>query len=1408
MKQRDLLFAGLFLLGAPAFAQQVIPEFPELRFDDKKDAKVIFSQDFEDDWETWSTEVVDKIDGVWYYDVDSLTKTGNFNATQIWKDSIWNKKIFREDTIIDLKNGVLVTDNAGEIAANNFPGETFTIATDDTPERHDAFRNFGEADEGGTNVFKYTSDTCTLEAVSWGTYKGGYTANYRRNLFVRGIPIDEESSYRLTFYLKTKSLPGHDAAPRMSAGVFRGYFASEKPFSNGLENDADNYKYNIPIEYEKTDFAPSDRWEKVTYMTYYLNDSIANNFVFVDGYWWADEWRWHQTLSVDGKDTTIVRDYHVQPDKFFVRLGFVSDYTEFQIDNLSLTKSWIGGAEYYGDKLRVDFGYKTNLAELAKAAKARTNIAAAEIIAEVPGEKVEELGYRFRFEVFGLTQGGDPTNVDDYEEVPIRSAEFHDDGYMYMFTEFYDEENAYQFDDYDRVLVTFHNPIDDPDLTLKYTGDGKSVAELFPKALDTTWIKNGKIVPDFYNEIATQNPYVFTGVHSLLDLPPVLQDIEIPDGSIFLDPVQSFSFKFSRDILFDNLAQASEKVIGYVRASGIEYVWTPSFDYETNTLTITCPDDSWQNLKGDVEVALIQLYGKGTDAGENVTVHYNFGSYSRETEDYELTPIDISWTMVGEHTSVAKGVYTWSASNKTIGQGTAIGTGNLNRMFTHEVEGSALLRGYEVRPHGAGNGGHVYLGAGDPTYKITLAAGGYKFKFKGTGWSWNGAAIQPATVYVFPRENDPTSVSSSAKTEIGVYNATVASDDGDLQNKDYAIPAENVDVVEYEFSVAEGGDYIIEFNNKAGAWSQGVFVGDFELGGIPGNIFYVNSLNNAVAAAQERVELAEVDENYEGVILDALNSMIGYYKEGGAFDDLKSTEPADWTAAVKELNDATEAMKLRMDTVDAFTAKVEEVMGKLADNDAFSVLPVYETLNDLYEAALVYPVTEKLGSDIYAFNTEMDDAIKALDARIALNNSYDAALSAAKNFVESEDAKTQYDEFSVLEQCYTFYSEEFDEYSVTDTEITDATDAIIAATNPYKKIVQGASILPTRVKALYELAKELGSDIVDNEEVNAQLAITDFDDDYLADVYKTAIKIALYEAADVNLDDPKLDSIDVTPFIKNYHLYATPTIVERMDKQMPANAGDLSAEDPDGAQIQHTRHQYNDNGNMPIWILILDKEFDDLYPGWTVKSIGSYGGNRMVTTGNEVYTSYSQGQLVFDGVIGMDWNSAAEMKTELVDLPVGQYTLGVNLIKLTANEGEGKIASLTVNTTDNTYSNKAVASGTNIPLAVDSILVGENDNKVSVDFLLRSQNGWSVADNFFLSFRPVDGFDYAGAIDDLETELAGLLTVVDARQAVKAGVEYFTIGGIKLDAPKAGQILIRKTTQSNGKVVMDKVLIK
>ncbi len=1383
MKQRDLLFAGLLLLGAPAFAQDGPTRTPQ-------DAKVIFFQDFEADWQKWSTDTIDVIDVLEYYN-HSGNATGN--SMKPWEErDKWERGLFRTDTVIALFNGVKPTDDEGEIKNQNFPSEKYETKLNNDQDRIDAMKTFGQSDLGGDYVLEYISDTCTLAAQSWGTYKGGYTANYRRNLFVRGLDIEENTSYRLTFFVKArnhKAFPVTDSynnTPRMSAGVFRGYYQSEKPFSMGVVSDPDHNKFNTQFEYTKDDF--NGQWEKVTYMTYYLTDSVANDFVFADGYWWTS-WKWD--ADAEGNTSGDSLYYIVQPDKFFVRLGFVSDYTTFLVDNLSLTKSTIGGAEYYKDKLRIDFGYKTNMSDIVKEAKAKTNIPAAEIKYDDAAQWLKDsLNYEDRFEVWGLKGS-------EWEPVYIRSAEYHDDGYMYMFTDY--EVNPISgdleplmFDDYDTVLVTFHNPIDLEDLTLKYTGTGRDLANAFPNALDTNWIKNGKIVPDFYNELATPNPYVFDGVHSMDDLPPVFQGAEIPNGSIFLTPQPSFKFKFSRDIWCETFAPGedlrnTDKAVATVN----EVPWKVEFDSDIDSLVITCPDDSWKTMNGDYVIKLIQLKGKGTEYGANVTFSYNFGTPSR-TVSAEATPIDISFTMEGWSTSVAKGVYTFSEnSKKTVGTGLPISTGNLNRMFVHEVEGSALLRGYEVRPHGGNNGGHVYLGAGDPDYKIHLAPGGYKFSFKGTGWSWNDADIKPATVYVFKRVDDPTKVSSDDKMEIGVYNATVKSDDGLLQDSTYAIPAENVDDVEYSFAVSEDADYIIEFNNKAGAWSQGVFVGDFQLGSVPSTVLYVNNLNDAVAAAKETVELAELDENYSGVILNALNAKIEYYDEGGAFDALLETSPDAWNNAVKELNDASTAMKLRIDTVDAFSKKVDEVLAKLSDNEVtYAECPDFIALDDIYNAALEYPVTEKVGSDIYAFNDQMTAAIKKLDDRVALNNKFANQLARADKLINDENARTDLEEYPVLVREYN---------AVKDAEIITNDDEAMAAlyaelldaVNGYDFKVQSIPATTKRLNALYDLAKKLDSETALNGVLKNRLDATSFDDDELAEIYKTAVKIAIYDKAAVS--DTIVDSLNVTPFIKNFNLYS----VASLDK------------------VQWFEYTYGGAKNR--WRLRGDiNHVDDVFPGWTVRSTTSWGNSTNVHIGSEsrawndpdaAHGGDEGAPSVFDASLSVDWNSSVTLTQSIADLPVGLYDLGINI----QSGVDNSTLNATVTDPDDAEKTKTVEykilknSGKENQFN-DSIVV--SDGKMDIKFTIGSGSGWSYADDFQLIFRPLEGFDYDAAIDDLEAKLSELMTVVDARQAVKEGVEYFTIGGIKLDAPKAGQILIRKTTQSNGKVVVDKVLMK
>ena len=1367
MKKRDLLFAGLLLMGVTAFAQPT--RTPQ-------DAKVIFTQTFEDDWDKWQSTPVDTITEIQYF---KGVTGGNQQFSNAWSDARFkdDNLLTRTDSVLILYNGVMLTDDAADIAARKYKDDDYSIVEDKSQSRKDAFEKWGE--DGGDKVFHFVSggrfDASGNDVVGTGNK---YTDNYRRNLFVRfrdGV-IEEESSYRITFYVKaTATNPAF--TPRMHTALHRGYFHSEKIFTMGLQNDNDNLLYNTAIEYTKDDFIPGE-WEKVTYMEYYLNDSIADYYMLSSGYWWSDSWTWKAADNGTEGDLKFIK----QPDKFFFRLSFQSDSTDFVVDNISLTKSWIAGCEYYGDKMRVDFGYKTNLKDLVAQAKKETNIDAIELPSDC-------------FEVWCLKAGGDPDNDADWEDMPIRSAEYHGDGYMYMFTDFFEiggEEFPFEFDNYDQVLVTFINPVDNEKIALKYTGTGKDVANLFPKALDTAWIRAGKIVPNFYNELATPNPNVFKGVHSMKDLPPVCQELPYEEGSFGLEPVTSMQFKFSRKVLADNLGEASEKVIAYVG----DQIWIPSVNDEV--LTITQPAGA-AALKGDVEVHIIQIMGVGpTEEGDEVICHYHFGEFSRvfNAEVLKQTDWRSEITEPGDwDRPCPPSLWVYSSDD-----GFFQGTGNnmspykklgLYKMTDDGKHGDAL---FYLAGRGSGKIGHLYS-------VENLKKGNYELRFGGFGWARN----IKTTIYIYskPAEMAYEVLEAAKKTILAEYTPS-GNNSWSGNAAETAWPSVTEDFA-FTFSVPADGDYVIEWAiPREGSQSYyGGAISNYAIWSA-GDLSYASTkaLNEAVEAANARIALADANiAIYGGDIYTATAATAEYYKIGGAFDAEKKNKPSEWAAAKKVVDNATNALKLRMDTVDAFVKQRDAVTLKLDEASASSGLDVYVALQNVKSAADVYPVTRKTGKEIYEFNDYMKNAVAALDNRLAINKKFADELARAAQLIE-DAAKPGFEEYTALIGVYNA-NKDFDVITSADADVNATYATVHEAANAYDFRVQGFQVKTKGIFALRDLAGSLGSNIADDAVVASALASVEDDDDQLAAVLKSAIKIAIYQKLAANDAIYDEDSLDITPFIKNYYLYQTPKVVERTDKNMPDNAG--AGADPDGAQIQHTQHKWNSgdlNGKMPIWVMITGVDYDDLYPGWTVSSTAT--GNAMVT-GDKNYTAYKNGLPVFDAEIGMDWNGRADMKTQLADLPQGYFTLGVQLPEFTANEGEGKIAQLTVTLPDSTYVGKAVTSGAQT-LAVDSIHVTEGDVP-AIDFMLRSQNGWSRADNWFLAFRPDKDYEYDEAIAAEQGKLSSLLTVVDAAKAQAANVEFYTLGGMKVAAPKAGEILIRKTTVG-GKVQVDKVLLK
>ena len=1192
MTKKDLFLAGFLLFTVPAFAQNVNPS-PNL--DDPRSAKVVFSQDFEQWWD-FTQEPVDKIEGVQYW-----TKTGSssFSGKVIYTASDWMKanppvtKGLVRDTTILLFNEVRITDSND---LYKWYTDDYEFMTDDSPSRHDEFESYGE--DGGRYLFKYVSDIPEGNNANGYTYSsnGGYGANYRRNLFIRGLDIEDESSYRLTFYVKVNPVQDYKGQQRLYADVMRGCNLLDKPFSMGLENKASEYKYNRTFSLEKTSFTGD--WEKVTMMTYYLNDSIADGFVFVDGYWWSDEWTWPG-------DTTFVTNpygdpdiyvnhpelhYPVQPDKYFIRLSFASDSTEFLVDNISVTKSWIAGCEYYKDRMRVDFGYETNLRRLTKLAQKENRIAEV----EVPSKYLT---------IYGLKKGGNRDNPDDWSIIDIASAEYHDDGYMYIFTDWVDKNDHSQgrqlFSNYDEVLVNFTNP-DEEELKLYYTGI------TFPKSLDIDWIKAGKPVPDFYNEMATPNEIIFQDVYSMYERGPLLKAfLTVPDNSFGLDGnIREFKFQFTKEMAIDNPANAEARTRCIVYVG--DEIWDRAWDDANNTLIITRPSKYTTPMYGDYEIQINALYDKNNSdyKSPNVTIHYNFGAIDR---DIQATEVEWKTNFSDPRNSVNKCSpvncafsryqnFWWGGGSNGINFKIGDGKSDSNyRIYWHD-SAEKYKRTYLLSSRGSANGpGAIYFGYVDT---IMLHAG--------INYSISYAAYQlnrsmPIKIYVYPWTADPQYLSEDDKDLVATINPLTfwpERDENGNSIRDYDDNDTLLVPTNIGFTSFMGGRSIIEIaidgDNKSPY--TGYMMSDVTLYKSPISYNPVVGLNSAVADAQFLADKA-TDQKYSGKPLSDLMALINLYKKD-ATQPYSDTDPAAWAEATRDVLDATSALKNRMDIVDLVIATKNEIQLMLdrVANESYLYMDLidYNTLVETKVVAENYPFSSKTDDELVDFIQQMNLEMMILENRIVRTKAFDKLFTKATMLVDERE-RTDFDEYTQLKDVYDSYENE-NFYLLGDDVLEVLYNLFREKTDAYAMAVQLDKIAKRRISELSALSLKYGSNIGDSSYVRSAIATLRDDDDNLARVYKTAIKASMYERIS------SVTTEDLTPFIKNYYLYATP-IVDNPD--VDANIG-LGSDIPDyynkvysNSNTYHLVHKWS---NVDIWGIFLNESINNLYPGWTVSA--------------------------------------------------------------------------------------------------------------------------------------------------------------------------------------------------------------
>jgi hypothetical protein len=268
--------------------------------------------------------------------------------------------------------------NYGFETSDQLPGVVDTVNLYDAwKEAGGTFSYQGQPAYEGDNAFLFS----TPEAA------GAAGGAWERVLRFTNLPLRENTSYRVSFYAQTSA---DDA--QLGVAIMRG------------ELNAD-----MPLVCAPTTEDGTAVQQKTT-----LTDFSAGNYVRKTAVFWSP------SLEKQQERFNEVKSEGSLPDGVFLRLSFLSA-ADYLVDNIIVEEAPIAGIDFSGDAVRVNFGYSTNAAALAKAAEGTA-------IADVSA--------------FTLKVNG--------EVVTPESAEIKTDGYLYLFL----DENTYLSED-DKVELSY-----------------------------------------------------------------------------------------------------------------------------------------------------------------------------------------------------------------------------------------------------------------------------------------------------------------------------------------------------------------------------------------------------------------------------------------------------------------------------------------------------------------------------------------------------------------------------------------------------------------------------------------------------------------------------------------------------------------------------------------------------------------------------------------------------------------------------------------------------------------------------------------------------------------------------------------------------------------------------------------
>lgn len=484
-------------------------------------------------------------------------------------------------------------------------------------------------------------------------------ANWQRAVKFRNLQLKENTSYRVSFYLSgdnTYNIDGeNDVKSKARFALMEGQENGDIPFI--AANDAQQVS---DISYFQT---PDEGMHKYTMMFYYANHAIQEAY-----------YKEHP-----GKEAELAQ-------KFFLTLN-VFNPGDYYIDNVSIDESTIEGVTFYYDMVRVNFGYKTNAADILAAAG------------------VDKLVYPEG--TLTVTLNGEP--------VKLMSVELHKDGYLYAFC-----ADVYPESADDEVVVSFKNPADEA-YRLKYTADARPLWNVEG---------NDQSVLDFENEKGEEDQSINV-VSVMYDLPKLVE-ADPENGSFNLpNDMKEFKFKFDKGVdmskvkaTLDGTELTPSATEGYLSEFTMTYGGGNISDGE-HVLSIT---------------RIFPQYVLSEDEFGTYDITLSFGKVNLDPADTVKVVLDQKFSDYANNVP-PKWIVRHEGEERTYNESGSYGSGcrvigGLSGDYTAGIY--ICQRNASAAP----DGGYAYYGAmeGDDN-KFFLGAGKYLLEFNCTRWDADNSAV-------------------------------------------------------------------------------------------------------------------------------------------------------------------------------------------------------------------------------------------------------------------------------------------------------------------------------------------------------------------------------------------------------------------------------------------------------------------------------------------------------------------------------------------------------------------------------------------------------------------------------------------------------------------------------------------